>query len=68
MDVILRLLGFPGVFVGFGEGVWRDQQGRPCEKLEDDSENLRNANNPSCLSEPGNQFRWPVAGKFGSCA
>ena len=40
MDVILRLLGFPGVFVGFGEGVWRDQQDRPYEKLEDASKDL----------------------------
>jgi hypothetical protein len=24
MDVILRLLGFSGVFVGFGEGVYKD--------------------------------------------
>lgn len=23
MDIILRLLGFSGVFVGFGEGVYR---------------------------------------------
>ena len=68
MDVILRLLGFPSVFVGFGEGVWRDQQDRPYEKLEDAGKNLRNADNPSCLVPPRNLFRWQVAVNVGSCA
>ena len=35
MDVILRLLGFPSVFVGFGEGVCKGQRFGPYEKLED---------------------------------
>ena len=68
MDVILRLLGFPSVFVGFGEGVWKDQQDRPYEKLEDASKDLRNADDPSCLVSPGNLLRWQVAGNFGSRA
>ena len=64
MDVILRLLGFPGVFVGFGEGVCRDQQSRPHEKLEDASKNLGNADNPSCLVPPRYLFRSQVAGNL----
>ena len=35
MDIILGLLGFPSIFVGFGEGVYRGQQSRPHKELED---------------------------------
>lgn len=48
MDVILRLLGFPSVFVGFGEGVCKGQRFRPYEKLQDTMEDLGNEKSPLC--------------------
>ena len=48
MDVILRLFGFPSVFVGFGEGVCKGQRFRPYEKLEDTTKELGNERGPLC--------------------
>lgn len=48
MDVVLRLLSFPSIFVGFGEGVYRGQQVRPYGKLEDPVKDRRNAKDSSC--------------------
>ena len=48
MDVILRLLGFPSIFVGFGEGVCKGQRFRPYEKLEDIFNDLGNERGPLC--------------------
>ena len=48
MDVILRLLGFPSVFVGFGEGVCKGQRFRPYEKVEDTIKRLGNGRSPVC--------------------
>ena len=48
MDVILRLLGFPSVFVGFGEGVCKGQQVQPYEYLEDIIKRLGNERGPLC--------------------
>ena len=48
MDIILRLLSFPSVFVGFGEGVCKGQRFRPYEKLEDTIKNLGNERGPLC--------------------
>ena len=48
MDVVLRLLGFPSVFVGFGEGVCKGQRFRPYEKLENTIRRLQNERGPLC--------------------
>ena len=48
MDIVLGLLGFPSIFVGFGEGVYRGQQSRPHRELKDAVEGEENAEDPLC--------------------
>ncbi len=65
MNVILRLLGFPSVFVGFGEGVYRSQQVGPHQRLEDAVKIKRSAKAPCAICSPAQYFYWSVVSGVG---